>query len=146
MPGGISQALCQVSRFEHPEFAFGFSFQVPLLNRSAQADHVRARIEKNQAETSLLQMRSRIRLEVRNAFVALTQSKAQAESALKAVELRQKSLREEEEKLLAGTSTPYEVIRRQRDLMTAQYEEVRARTSYAKAKVDLDRATGRTGE
>jgi len=47
---------------------------------------------------------------------------------------------------MAGLSTPYEVIRRQRDLMVAQFEEVRARTSYAKARVELDRATGKTGE
>jgi len=145
-PGGISQTFRQVSRFDYPEYAFGFSLQIPLLNRSAQADHYRARIELAQSQTALEQSRSRIHLEVRNAITALVQSSAQAQSARKAAELQEKSLQEQQEKLMAGLSTPYEVIRRQRDLMVAQFEEVRARASYAKARVELDRATGRTGE
>ncbi len=144
--GGLGSALGQLGRFDHPEYAFGFSLQFPMLNRSAQADHARAKIEKQQAETSLQQLRNRIRLEVRNAMIALTQSSAQVDSARKAVELRERSFQEEEEKLLAGLSTPYDLIRRQRDLMAARFEEVRARTNYAKARVNLDRATGRTGE
>ncbi len=145
-PGGMSQAFRQVTHFEYPEYAFGFSLQIPLLNRSAQADHYRARIELAQSQTALQQTRSRIHLEVRNAITALVQSSAQARSARKAVELGEKSLQDQQEKLMAGLSTPYEVIRRQRDLMVAQFQEVRARTSYAKARVELDRATGKTGE
>jgi len=145
-PGGLTQAFRQVGHFEYPEYAFGFSLQIPLLNRSAQADHYRARIELAQSQTALQQARSRIHLEVRNAITALIQSSAQAQSARKAVELREKSLQDQQEKLMAGLSTPYEVIRLQRDLMLAQFEEVRARTSYAKSRVELDRATGRTGE
>ncbi len=144
--GGLGSAWGQLGRFEYPEYAFGFSLQFPMLNRSAQADHARAKIEKQQAETSLQQLRNQIRLEVRNAMILLTQSSAQVQSALKAVELRDRSFQEEEEKLRAGLSTPYELIRRQRDLMAARLEEVRARTNYAKARVALDRATGRTGE
>ena len=33
-----TQAFGQVARFDYPEYAFGFSLQIPLLNRSAQAD------------------------------------------------------------------------------------------------------------
>ncbi len=146
LDGGLANAWGQLGRFEYPEYAFGFSLQFPMLNRSAQADHARAKIEKQQAETSLQQLRNRIRLEVRNATILLTQSSAQVQSALKAVELREKSYQEEEEKLRAGLSTPYDLIRRQRDLMAARLEEVRARTNHAKARVALDRATGRTGE
>jgi outer membrane protein TolC len=83
-------------------------------------------------------------LEVRNALTALVQSRAQVQSARKAVELRERSLREQQERLMAGLSTPYDVILSQRDLMAAQFEEVRARTAYAKARVELNRVTGRT--
>ncbi|MFB3903544.1 MAG: TolC family protein [Acidobacteriota bacterium] len=145
-PGGFGQAFCQVSHFEYPEYAFGFSLQIPLLNRSAQADHYRARIELAQSQTALEQTRSRIHFEVRDALTALVQTSAQVQSARKAVELQEKGLQQEQEKLMAGLSTPYEVIRRQRDLMMAQFEEVRARASHAKARVELDRATGRTRE
>jgi len=142
--GGLAEAFRQLGRFEYPEYAFGFSLQIPFLNRSAQADHARARIERRQSETALHQLRSRIQLEVRNALTALVQSRAQVQSARKAVELRERSLREQQERLMAGLSTPYDVILSQRDLMAAQFEEVRARTAYAKARVELNRVTGRT--
>jgi outer membrane protein TolC len=141
-PGGLGGAIRQVGCFEYPEYAFGFSLQFPLLNRSAQADHARARIEKRQAETALDQLRLQVRLEIRNALVALTQSKARVESAAKAVEYAARSVDDEQERLLAGQATPYDVIRRQRDLMTAQFGEVQARADYAKARVDLERAIG----
>jgi len=142
LPGGISQVLRQVRSFSHPEYAFGLSLSIPLLNRSAQADNVRARLEKGQAETALQQTRNRISVEVRNAVIALVQSKARIDAARKAVELSDETLHAEEEKLLTGLSTPYEVIRRQRDLRAAQFEYVRARTNYAKARVELNRSTG----
>ncbi|HWP85780.1 MAG TPA: hypothetical protein VNN17_11355, partial [Terriglobia bacterium] len=44
--------------------------------------------------------------------------------------------------LRAGTSTAYNVIRVQRDLLSARLAEVRARVGYAKALVELDRSTG----
>ena len=69
-------------------------------------------------------------------------SKARIDAARKAAALSDETLHAEEEKLLTGLSTPYEVIRRQRDLRAAQFEYVRARTNYAKASVELNRSTG----
>ncbi len=146
LPGGIWGAMQQVGRFEHPEYAFGFTFQFSFRNRSAHADSLRARLEQRQSETSLQQRRAGIALEVRNALVALAQSRAQVEASAKAVELRRETLHAEEERLGTGLSTPYEVIRRQRDLVRAQFEDVRARTGYAQARLELQRATGRTPE
>jgi outer membrane protein TolC len=74
--------------------------------------------------------------------IGVVQSKAQVEAAHKAVELSGQALAAEEARLLEGVSIPYEVIRRQRDFRSAQLAEVRARTSYAKALVERDRAMG----
>ena len=52
----------------------------------------------------------------------------------------------EETRLLEGSSIPYEVIRRQRDLRSAQFAEVQARAAYAKALVERDRAMGLLSE
>src|SRR5205814_1265461 len=76
IPGGFSQALSQVFHSKFPEFAIGFSLSIPILNRSAQADDLRARLEERQAETSLQRTRNQIGLEVRNAVIALMQAKA----------------------------------------------------------------------
>jgi outer membrane protein TolC len=142
LPGGLLQAMHQVFAFNYPEYAFGFSFSIPLLNRSAQADSMRARLEQRQAETALQGTRSDIALEVRTAVIGLMQAKAQVEAAHKAADLTDQQLKAEQEKLLSGLSTPYNVIQIQRDLLVAQLNEVQARASYAKALVELDRSTG----
>ncbi|MBI4464657.1 MAG: TolC family protein [Acidobacteria bacterium] len=140
----LGGSLGQAGRFDFPEYALGFSLTIPLLNRSAQADDLRARLEQRQAETSLQQTRNQIRLEVRNAIIGLMQAKAQVEAVRTAVELNRQTVEAEQKKLQAGVSTPYNVIRVQRDLLSAQFAEVQARVAYGKALVELDRATGQT--
>ncbi len=142
VPGGISQALRQVRRWTYPEWAVGFSLSFNIRNRAASADSYRSKLERQQAETSLQRTRNSIALEVRKALIGLVQAKATLEAARKAVALSGETLAAEETKLLEGASIPYEVIRRQRDFRSAQFAEVQARTSYAKALVELDRAMG----
>lgn len=142
LPGGIGQAWRYVFTGAYPEYAVGFSFSISLRNRSAQADSIRARLEQRQAETGLEQTRSQIALEVRKAVIGLVQAKAQTEAARKASELSGQLAAAEEEKLSSGVSTPYDVIRRQRDLLAAQFAEVQARANYAKALVEVRRSMG----
>jgi len=146
LPGGWSQAFSQVTHLRFPEYAVGFSLTIPLKNRSAQADNVRARLEERQAETALQRTRNQIALEVRNAVTGLMQSKAQVEAAQKAVEFEKQTVDAEQKKLAAGTSTPYKVILVQRDLFSAELAEVQARANYAKSLVEMDRSTGLTLE
>jgi outer membrane protein TolC len=142
IPGGITQAVRQVRGFDFPDYAFGFSFSVPLNNSSARADSVRARLEQRQDEVALQQTRNRIALEVRKAVIGLVQAKAQVEAARQAVGLAEQSLAAEETRLLSGMSTAYNVIQRQRDLRAARLAEVQARANYAKALVEMSRSTG----
>jgi len=142
LPGGISQAMRQVRSWSYPEYAVGFSFSINIRNRAAEADIYRAKLEKQQTETSLQRTRNSIALEVRKAIIGLVQSKAQVEAAHKAAELSGQTLAAEEARLMEGVSIPYNVIRRQRDYRSAQFAEVQARASYAKALVERDRAMG----
>jgi outer membrane protein TolC len=141
-PGGLSQAWRQIRRWDYPEYAAGFSFTLNIRNRAAEADIYRAKLEKTQTETSLQRTCNSIALEVRKALIGLVQSKAQVEAAHKAAELSGQTLAAEESRLLEGMSIPYEVIRRQRDHLSARFAEVQARANYAKALVELNRATG----
>ena len=141
---GLSGAFGQIGRFDFPEYAFGITLTIPLLNRSAQADDLRARLELRQAETALQRTRNQIRLEVRNALIGVVQARAQAEAARKALELSRQTLDAEQRKLQAGISTPYNVIQMQRDFEQAQFADVSARANYAKAQVMLEQVTGAT--
>jgi outer membrane protein TolC len=142
IPGGIAQSMRQVWRWTYPEYAVGLSFNINLRNRAAEADDLRAKLEKKQTETGLQRTRNSIALEVRKAIIGLVQSKAQVEAAQKATKLSGEALAAEETKLLEGASIPYEVIRRQRDYRSAQFAEVQARANFAKALVERDRAMG----
>lgn len=142
LPGGMSQAWRQVRSWDYPEYAVGFSFSLNLRNRAAEADLYRAKREKQQTETGLQRTRNSIALEVRKALIGLVQAKARVEAARKATELSGEVLAAEEARLLEGLSIPYDVIRKQRDYRSAQYAEVQARVTYAKALVERDRAMG----
>ena len=140
--GALGSALAQTLRYDYPEYAFGFSLSFLPHNRAAQADDMRARLDLRQAETGLERTRNQIRLEVRNAIIGLLQARAQVSAASRAVELSLQTLDAEEKKLRAGTSVAYNVIRIERDVLNAQQAEVQARVNYAKARVELERATG----
>ncbi|MBI2821577.1 MAG: TolC family protein [Acidobacteria bacterium] len=142
VPGGLAQTLGQVAGLDFPEYAVGLNLSIPIKNRSAQADDVRARFEEQQAHTTLQRTQAQVGLEVRRAIISLQQSKARVEAARKSVNLARQVLDAEETKLRAGVSAPYDVIRLQRDWVAAQRAEVEAGANYAKALVEMERATG----
>jgi len=140
--GGASDALGLTFGGDFPEYAGGLALNLPFRNRSAQADNLRAQLEKGQLEVGLQRSRNQISLEVRQAIIGLQQGKAQVEAAHQSVRLARETFDAEQKKLAAGVSTSYNVILRQRDLTTALYAEVQAVDAYAKALVEMDRAMG----
>jgi outer membrane protein TolC len=139
-------AFTEVAHFKYPEFAFGVTLSFPLRNRQAQADQVRSRLELKQAKDTLARSKVQVNVDVKNALIALNQSKAQVAAARETVRLEQRTLAAEQTKLDAGLSTSYNVILVQRDLFSAELAELQARNALAKARVALAQATGTTLE
>jgi outer membrane protein len=144
VPGGVAEELNQLFAFDYPEYAFGFAISIPIKNRSAQADNIRAQLDEHQAEVSLQNIRNQIQVEVRTAVVGLQQAKSQVEAAERALQFSRESADATQTKFEAGVATPYDVTLAQRDLLNAEFADVQARVSYAKAQVELDRAMGIT--
>jgi outer membrane protein TolC len=142
VPSGTSASLMQMAQADFPEYSVGFSLTLPIKNRAAQADNLRAQFELQQAQTSLQSLRNQAELTVRQAMIGLVQGKAEVEAAHQAVVLAQQSLDAEQKKLAVGASTFYNVVLRQRDLTTAQYAEIQASDAYAKALVAINQARG----
>jgi outer membrane protein TolC len=117
---------------------------IPLRNRAAQADNLRARLEQQQLEVSMDRLKQQIELEVRQAMVNLAQGQAQVEAANEAVKLAGQVQDAEEARLASGVSTTYNVILRQRDVAAARQAQIAASVAYAKTLVDMHRATGAT--
>ncbi len=141
--GGYGTALAQALRRNFPNYTIGFNFNVPLTNKTAQADMVRDQVLIRQLEIRQQQIVNQIRLDVTNALISVQQARGQYESATKTRLLQEQTLAAEEKKFAVGASTIFFVVQAQRDLAVAQQQEVTALNAYSKARVALDQATGR---
>src|ERR1051326_5127246 len=144
LSSGTGQSLYQDFIVQYPEYASGVSMVIPIRNRASQADNLRARLEEQQLQVSELRLKQQIELEVRQAMVSLTQGKAQVEASNEALKLATKAVDAERAKLDAGASTTYNVILRQRDVVSAREAQIATTVTYAKALVDIHRAMGST--
>ena len=143
---GLGTAQSQIFHNRFPEYAGQLTLTLPLRNRAAQAEHVRALLTQRQMEASMQQLRNAALLDVRNTFIGLTQGRAQVAAAVKARELQQQTFDAEQKKYQLGASTVYVVIQTQRDLINAQGQEIRALANLEEAKANYERALGRTLE
>ncbi|MCL2878498.1 MAG: TolC family protein [Acidobacteria bacterium] len=143
LPGGFEQAFRQVRNWSYPDYAVGFTFSINLRNRAAEADYHRSKMEKRQTETTLERTKNSIGLEVRRALIGLVQSKARIDAADQAVRLSALTLEAEEGRFNEGMAIPYDLIRRRRDLLSAQFAAIQAKADYAKALVEMRRVTGK---
>jgi outer membrane protein TolC len=125
-------------------YSVGVSVQIPLSNRSAQADNARALTDKKISENRLSSTAQQIALDVRNALTQVEMNRARIEAAQKARELAERRLQSEQKKFDLGASTIRFVLEEQRNVTQAQTDEIAALVNYTKALVDFDRATGMT--
>jgi outer membrane protein TolC len=129
-----------------PDYYLGFNVNIPFRNRVAKADQYRSELEYRQAELRKEQLRKQIRIEVRNAQYSLEQTRARVEAARKARDLAQRTFEITRKEQELGSGSSYQTMTAQRDLALAELDLVTASTTYQKAKVELDRATGTTLE
>jgi outer membrane protein TolC len=127
-----------------PDKGAGLQLNIPLRNRAAQANQVRAELEYRQSQMRLQQLENQVRIEVRNAQFSLQQSRASVAAAQAAVDLALQSFDAESKKYALGASTSTLVLQQQSALTQAKSTLVGAKASYEKARVELDRATGLT--
>jgi outer membrane protein TolC len=129
-----------------PDYFVGLNLNIPFRNRVAKADQYRSELEYRQASVRKEQLRKQIRIEVRNAQYALEQSRARVESARKARDLADRTFTITKKEQDLGSGSNYQTMTAQRDLSEAELDLVNAMTTYQKARVELDRATGATLE
>jgi outer membrane protein len=140
--GGYGTVLGQLFSRNFPNYAAGVSLNIPLRNRQAQAQAINDELTLRQQQLGLQRLENQVRVDVQNAVIGLTQARAQYLSATKQRTLMAATLDAEQKKLALGASTIYNVIQDQQALTAAESNEVTARANYARARVELDRATG----
>jgi len=129
-----------------PDYYIGLSLNIPIRNRVAKADQYRSELEYRQAQLRMEQQKKQVRIEVRNARYALEQTRARVGAAQKARDLAERTFEITKNEQTLGAGSNYQTMTAQRDLAVATLDLVNAMTTYEKAKVELDRATGMTLE
>src|SRR5262249_43934923 len=66
-----SLAVRQLWQVAFPEYSVGLTVSVPLFNRAAQADAMRAQFERRSAETALERTKAEIELQVKSTSVSV---------------------------------------------------------------------------
>jgi len=136
-PTGYGGVLQDLGNSTAPDKGVGFTLQIPIRNRAAQADQARSLIEYRQSELRLEQLYTQIRMQVVNAQFALTNDRAQVKASIAAHDFAQQSLDAEVKKLRLGASTTASVLQQQRNLATAENSLIAAQGAYAKDRAGL---------
>lgn len=120
-------------------YGAGLVLSYPLGNRSAWSTYSKRQLEAKNAEASLVSVRQQIIVGVREAVRRVQTDFKRIETTRSARIMAEKQLQAEQERLKVGLSTTRFVLDFQRDLATAQGNELRAIVDYNKSLSNLAR-------
>jgi len=120
-------------------YGAGLVLSYPLGNRSAWSTYNKRQLEEKNAEASLVSVRQQIIVGVREAVRRVQTDFKRIETTRSARIMAEKQLQAEQERLKVGLSTTRFVLDFQRDLATAQGNELRAIVDYNKSLSNLAR-------
>jgi len=141
-PVSYGSTLNQLFNGTAPDKGVGLTLTIPLRNREAQANQVRAELEYRQAQVRLHQLENQIRIEVRNAQFDVKQNRAAVQAAQYAVDFARQTLDADQQKLKVGLTTTTAILQDASILTTNESNLVSAKAAYVKSRIELDRATG----
>ncbi len=127
-----------------PDKGAGINVSITIRNRTAQAQQARSVLEYRQAQMRLEQLYVQTRMNVINGQFALTNDRAQVQSALAAREYARQSLDAEQKKLRLGASTTALVLSQERNLAAAENNVITATATYAKDRASLQQLLAST--
>jgi len=142
LDGALSPTFTNILHGDFPNFSFGVTLDMPLRNRTAQADAERALLEQRRLQVKLQDAKNQAVWDVNKAWSGVQQSRDQLEAAQKLVTLARQVLEMQQQKFTLASATVEEVITAQQNLAIAQGHVVRAHVTYAKALIQYEQVTG----
>jgi len=135
--GGYGTVLGHTLNNTSPDWAVGVNLQIPLRNRTAQADQVRSQMEYRQSQMRMQQLYTQIRIQVINVVYALTNDRASVQSSQTARDYAAQALDAEQKKYRLGASTTANVLQMERNLATSEDNLISADAAYARDRASL---------
>jgi outer membrane protein TolC len=139
IPGGYTDALTSLLKSNYPTWTIGLNVTYPIGTSAQSAALARGKVQLSQVEAQLRQIELQVATDVTNAAISVQNNVERVQAAQAASGLAQKQLEAEQSKFEVGMSTNYFVVQSQRDLATAQNNELQAILAYRKALVELER-------
>ncbi|MDX6695066.1 MAG: outer membrane protein [Blastocatellia bacterium] len=140
--GGYGQSLLNLGANRYSNFRVGVQINLPLRNRTAQAQLGRSLVERDRIDTLREELEQLIEVDVRNVLQLVRTAQSRVRSAAAARSASEQQYMSEQRRFDAGQSTLFLVLERQTALTTARGNELRAQTDLNKAIAELQRATG----
>jgi outer membrane protein TolC len=142
--GGYGTSLSNMFKNEFRAYRFGVNINLPLRNRTAEANLGRALAEGKQIDVQRQRQIQIIEIEVRNAQQAVETARKRVEAAKSSRINAELQYQSEVRKFEAGQSTNYFVLDRQNALSSARGRELRALVDFTKSEAELQRAMSTT--
>jgi HAE1 family hydrophobic/amphiphilic exporter-1 len=142
--GSYGSSLTNLFRARFPTAAVQLQLDLPLRNRTAEANVARSELVGTAIERQRQQLDQVIESEVRNALQAVQSGGQRLEAAASARRNATEQFESERRRFDSGLSTVFLVLERQTALVTAQARELRARADLNQAIAQLERAMGST--
>jgi len=140
--GGLPQSFTNLAANRYNNFRVGVQLNLPIRNRTAEAQLGRTLVERDRLRTQREQLEQLIQVDVRNALQQARTAESRLRSAAVARAASEQQYASEGRRFDAGQSTFFLVLERQTALATARANELRAQTELNKSIAELNRATG----
>ena len=142
--GGYGKDLSNLFGLSTRNITVGVAIQLPLKNKTAQANLAGARIQKEQLDASVRSTEQVVEVDVRNAAQSVETSRRRVLAAREARANAELQLEGEQRLYSVGRSTTFLLFQRENALANARDAELRAETDYNKAVSNLQHATSTT--
>ncbi|MDQ1611237.1 MAG: outer membrane protein [Pyrinomonadaceae bacterium] len=144
--GGYGQSIANLGANRFNNFRVGVQLNLPLRNRTAEAQLGRTLVERDRIRVQREQLEQLIQVDVRNALQVTRTAESRLRAAAVQRSATEQQYQSEQRKFDAGQSTFFLVLERQNALTAARGNELRAQTELNKAVAELQRATGNSLE
>ena len=138
----FGSVLGDVADRVNPQFSYGIELRFPLSNRQAR-DRLKA--DRMQLERQLLQFKrleQAAMREVNDLIFAVNAAQARLATTKATQAFAEAALQAEQSKLSFGTSSSFNVLQLQRDLVSAQVAYIQSRVDFRKSLIRLAQAEG----
>jgi HAE1 family hydrophobic/amphiphilic exporter-1 len=140
--GGLGTSLNQLFGFNFPGYGATLNLNLPIRNRSAQADLGTALVTRHRDLYTEQQAREQVTLDVNVAVHMLEEAKLTLAAGKTALELAEKTLAADQRRYELGTQPIFFLLDSQGRVATARAALLQAQTDYQNGVAAVDYATG----